>query len=91
MNERTDLEKGKIVADRCIRLIKPYVPNSSTSSSCHSTPVKNNPKNDAMLEELVGEGNVLLDIPLENQVYRLICMTGSNGITRSVSRCVRVL
>ncbi|KAJ3193678.1 hypothetical protein HK101_004382 [Irineochytrium annulatum] len=75
--------------DRCIKLIKRYVPlvveqgNFEITSGAKARYLQKR-QNDPDLSEILGEGGVLADLPIEYQVYRLICLSGDKGATSSV-------
>jgi len=62
--------------DRCFRLLKPYQDTSD---------VKQKQSNEVKPVEKLGEGGLLIDLPFELQVYRLIQLAGVKGATGQVS------
>ncbi|KAJ1558771.1 Annexin A2 [Nowakowskiella sp. JEL0078] len=100
--ERLDIPKpnGLKGFNRCLRLVKMYELKSfgNTSKSIHNTKQKKTPERIADPDKgiVYGEGGILVDLPFEHQIYRLIKISGIKGITsatisRSLSNVGRKL
>ncbi|KAK9768259.1 hypothetical protein K7432_001226 [Basidiobolus ranarum] len=95
--ERINVPRKDKGYDRCFRLLRPYVPNSQSNTSplIPSKPqalkirerlvdisedfVPESPTQDPVVPSI--QRGVLADLPFEYQVYRLIQLSGDDGIT----------
>lgn len=67
----------KIVKDRCIRMLKPHIPNQ---------PATPNQKQQCADDSQMVGGGILTDLPLYSQVQRVIHLSGHVGVTNSSIR-----
>ncbi|KAJ3216040.1 hypothetical protein HDU67_010000 [Dinochytrium kinnereticum] len=81
----TDKTRARVVF--CARLLKPYVPVGFSRGNVlgeERTPSNYQLKRLETSEPRIGEGGILSDLPLDYQVYRLICLSGHQGVTRAI-------
>ena len=77
------VKKENRAPERCYKLLKMYTISRPQShiDNVKDMDLQNNKKID-----IIGEGGILVDLPLEYQVYRIIALSGEKGITANSIR-----
>ncbi|KAI8922630.1 hypothetical protein BC831DRAFT_475011 [Entophlyctis helioformis] len=69
--------KGGMI--RCIHLVKPYVKNNKAATRDNSELANHD-------NQVLGEGGLMIDLPLEAQIYRIVAQAGEKGVLMSTIR-----
>ncbi|ORX45783.1 hypothetical protein BCR36DRAFT_357920 [Piromyces finnis] len=76
--EKIMVKKENRAPERCYKLLKMYTISRPQS---HIDNVKDIDLQNNRKVDVIGEGGILVDLPLEYQVYRIIALSGEKGIT----------
>ncbi|KAL6616969.1 hypothetical protein U3516DRAFT_826655 [Neocallimastix sp. 'constans'] len=77
------VKKENRAPERCYKLLKMY---TILRPQSHIDNVKDMDLQSNKKIDIVGEGGILVDLPLEYQVYRIIALSGEKGITANSIR-----